>query len=609
MLPTSSIQFHLSPPDSPLADPLAKVAVQLGVPFTPGPGPDEEGHLLVMDLRRGHLAFEPSLRVLAISDAEVEGTPLEGCFDVLASHEVPTRLARSARRMVDLARSQWQARTEQETVQTLNAIGYALSAITDRNDLLNQILAKARDAVKADAGTLYLLGDDHQLYFIVAQNETVPFPTDAPRLPVDETSLAGWCVHQGQMERIDDVYKIPPTAPYRWNTNFDDYSGYRTHSMLLVPLTNRDGNVIGALALINRKSRMGEPISPSNPSCPFNARDEELARSIAAQAAVALDNFRLYHEIRTLFDGFVEAAVTTIEARDPTTGGHSKRVARLTLALARAITEDRSPAFKDVSFTDADLLELHYAAILHDFGKVDVREQVLLKAEKLYPWEMERIEARFRLIAAQLLLECHAQSPQDLGARLAALQQDLAMVRRLNRPERPTTEQDVHILAAIAGRWRLPDTGESVLAEVELERLKISRGSLDRIERLETEEHVLHTWRFLRLIPWTQNLRNVPEIAAGHHEKLDGTGYPRGLIDSQIPYGARLMAICDIWDAVTAADRPYRNAMPIPNAIELLRREAREGKLDEAAVEVFVARHLWEAAQNPTVHLQDLRRR
>ena len=596
----SLIRLHMAPYDSPLAGKVAEVASALDLELSMEVCPNEPGHLLVVDLRGAAPPFIPGPRILVLCDATDAQSAWPECHDVILTPEIPRRLLRALRTMAETESLRLQMEMERETVRTLNEIGYALAAVTDRNELLNRILTKAREAVKADAGTLYLVGDDRQLYFVVAQNDTIPFPTDAPHLTVDETSLAGWCVRQGQTERIDDVYRIPPDAPYRWNTAFDEYSGYRTHSMLLVPLWNRDGAVTGALALINRKARMGVPLSATNRPFSFTDRDVELAGSIASQAAVALDNFRLYHDIRTLFDGFVDAAVTTIEARDPTTGGHSKRVARLTLALARAVSADTSPPFEEIHFTEEDLLELHFAAILHDFGKVDVREQILLKAEKLYPWELERLESRFRLMATEVLLESRLSTTDQTLARLARLQQDLATIRRLNRPDRATTEQDVTHLASIVERWRTPDTQEPLLTEVEMERLKISRGSLDRVERLETEEHVLHTWRFLRLIPWTHNLRHVPEIASAHHEKLDGTGYPRGLVEAQIPYGARLMAICDIWDAVTASDRPYRGAMPITDAIRLIRREAAEGKLDADAVEVFVLGRIWEGMQRPT---------
>jgi len=475
-LPDLPIYVHLVPDDMALT---ARVRGLLprGAILTTGPLPGADGHVLIADLRC-HVADIPAgRRTLVLTDDSPVPDSLADCFDIIDTDGLDARLPRAVRALVEMEALRVDAALEHQTVHTLNEIGYALAAITDHNELLNRIVQKAREAVKADAGTLYLVGDDHHLYFTVAQNDTIPFPSDTPHLAVDKTSLAGWCVHQGTPALIDDVYRIPPDAPYQWNTNFDDFSGYRTHSMLLVPLFSRDGTVAGALALINRKARMDIPISPQNPALPFTQRDLDLARSIAAQAAVALDNFRLYAEIRTLFDGFVDAAVTTIEARDPTTGGHSKRVAALTLALARAVHEETEPPFLDIQFCEEDIVQIQFAGMLHDFGKVAVREQILLKAEKLYPWELERIEARFRVMAMQVLREAVQDEGTALPGQLLQLQKDLAMVRRTNRPDRATTEQDVNTLSAIAERWRLPDTGEPILADVERDRLRISRGA------------------------------------------------------------------------------------------------------------------------------------
>jgi HD-GYP domain-containing protein (c-di-GMP phosphodiesterase class II) len=290
------------------------------------------------------------------------------------------------------------------------------------------------------------------------------------------------------------------------------------------------------------------------------------------------------------------AAVTAIEARDPTTGGHSHRVAELATLLAREVTESDEPPFASVRFSAQELTELHYASMLHDFGKVGVREEVLLKATKLYPWEIAEVELRFRLAALQAVLESVRDelAEHHLNARLAVLQQDLELVRRLNRPNVPFGDREREAIRQVAERWRLDgEREELVLRPREVERLCIPRGSLDPAERLEIERHVEHTYRFLRVIPWTRELRNVPAIAYAHHEKLDGTGYPRKLTDAEIPFGAKLMAIADIYDALTAMDRPYKDPMPPERAIAILRDEAAQGKILAPAVELLAGRQLW----------------
>ena len=218
-------------------------------------------------------------------------------------------------------------------------------------------------------------------------------------------SIAGWVALRGLPLNIDDVRRLDPAVPYRPNLSFDEMTGYVTRSVLVVPLKDRNGRVIGALALINRKPVPGVALASFEKVLSFTDRHVALARSIAAQAAVALENHRLYQDIQALFQGFVEAAVTAIEARDSTTGGHSHRVAELTTLLAREVHDSDEPAFAAIQFSGQELTELHYASMLHDFGKVGVREEVLLKATKLYPWEIAEVEMRFRLAALQAVLE------------------------------------------------------------------------------------------------------------------------------------------------------------------------------------------------------------
>jgi HD-GYP domain-containing protein (c-di-GMP phosphodiesterase class II) len=324
----------------------------------------------------------------------------------------------------------------------------------------------------------------------------------------------------------------------------------------------------------------------------------ELAMSIASQAAVALENYALYKNIRMLFDDFVSAAVTVIESRDPSTAGHSERVARLTVTLAEACSASDEPVFSDVQYSPRGLEELRYASLLHDFGKVGVREEVLLKANKLYPWELERIEWRFRVASVQATLETDFRELSGKGPseRKDLLGHDLHVIREMNKPNYQFQNEDVDQIQGIAQRWSLGDSGEPTLDQAEVTRLCIPYGSLDPLERKEIERHVEHTYQFLRLIPWTEDLQGVPDIAHAHHEKLDGSGYPLGLAGTKIPYGAKLMAISDIFDALTASDRPYKPALGEGKAISILRSEAERQHLEHEAVELFVGARLWERA-------------
>ncbi len=551
---------------------------------------DLAGRVMVVDLTRVMAEGRLGPRVVAIS----QRLDLD-CYDVITPDQVRARLRRTLGNLVE--REQLLARVDAErgTIEALNEIGYALSAESSRASLLDTVLTQARRVLSADGGSIYLVDGD-RLVFTTSQNDTIPFRASRRELPLDEHSLAGFVATRRESLNIAEARAIAADAPYRPNFTFDEETGYRTRSMLLVPMCDRDGDVIGVLALINKKPRPGAPLTGFDQVVPFSDRDAEIAGSIASQAAVAIENHRLYVEIRGLFDGFVNAAINAVESRDPSTAGHSHRVAWLTTSLAREVSEDDSPAFRDIRFSEQQLVELDYAAMLHDFGKVGVREEVLLKAEKLFEWELRDIEYRFRLAAMQVALEEAAAhiGPAEAAERMAALQRDLALVRRYNRPGVPVAEGEQAELARIAETWRVPDTGDAVVSPRAVHRLAIPYGTLDEQERLEIQLHVTHTYEFLRRIPWTRELRNVPDIAWGHHETLDGSGYPRGLTDLDIPFGAKLMTIADIFDALTAGDRPYKRAMQPAQALGILRHMAGRGRILGEAVELFAARRFWE---------------
>ncbi|HSN15087.1 MAG TPA: HD domain-containing phosphohydrolase, partial [Anaeromyxobacteraceae bacterium] len=301
-------------------------------------------------------------------------------------------------------------------------------------------------------------------------------------------------------------------------------------------------------------------------------------------------------------EAFVRASVVAIEERDPTTAGHSGRVAMLTVALARAVEKAPPPGLPAVRFDEDDLRQLRYAALLHDFGKVGVRENVLVKAEKLYPHELEIVRARFELARAaveneRLRARLDAGGPEreaELARRAEEIDAGWRAVQEANRPA-VLAEGAPARLAALASSTFVDARGERrpLLTAFELSCLSIPRGSLSEAERREIESHVAHTYRFLDQIPWTRSLRRVPEIAWGHHEKLDGKGYPRGVAAAEIPLETRMMTIADIYDALTASDRPYKTALPPERALSILADEARRGQVDGALLRVFEEAGVW----------------
>jgi HD-GYP domain-containing protein (c-di-GMP phosphodiesterase class II) len=470
----------------------------------------------------------------------------------------------------------------------LTHIGVALS--TERNllTLLEKILTQARRISDSDAGSIYLVertedGNPTSLKFKLSQNFSLPnLPLSEFTVPIDHGSLAGYAAATGEALVIDDVYLLPGDVTYKQNRSFDEKFGYRTKSMLVLPMKTHRDEVVGVLQLLNRKrgadTRLSDPEITAREVVPYDHRSVELVTALASQGAVAIENSLLYEDIERLFEGFVTAAVTAIESRDPTTYGHSSRVAQMSVALAEVV--DRGGR---VRFSREQLRELRYAGLLHDFGKVGVREQVLVKQKKLYPLNVDLIRLRFAVLA---------QTADD--AARAELDRLFQAVLSANEPSLDAQRQN-DALAAVASLTYQDLDGECrpVLTSDEQRWLSIARGTLDEHERREIESHVTHTYRFLQRIPWTRELRHVPEIAFAHHEKLNGHGYPRAIAGDAIPVQARIMTIADIYDALTAADRPYKRAVSPELALEILQREAKAGELDADLLHTFISARVY----------------
>ena len=558
-------------------------------------------------------------RVVGIVDPAAPGPWPETWYALVpedAGRAVLVRTIRNASADLDAAAER--VRLERE-LSELNAIGIRLSAERDPRALLETILLTAREITRSDAGSLYLVEDapdGARLRFALAQNDSVEVTFRETTLPM-AGSVAGHVALTGEIVNLEDAYRPPTGAAYHVNPWFDAHAHYRTRSMLVVPMRTPQGETLGALQLINCKGDFaGRLVSPEEVERhvrPFGARHVTLATSLASQAAVALHNSRLYESIQRLFEGFVRAAVTAIEARDPTTSGHSFRVERMTVALAESVDRAGTGSLRATRFSRAELRELSYAALLHDFGKVGVREHVLVKAKKLYPVDLDRIRHRVELLSRDLELSAIraklerllAAGANDYAAFAAArdaeleeaireLRQHLDLIVTANEPA--VVHHDFAAeLARIAERaWQAGGDARRVLTPEEARVLAIPRGSLTDVERVAIQEHVVHTFQFLAQIPWTRELRRIPEIARSHHEKLDGSGYPYGFRAEQIPLQARIMTIADIFDALTASDRPYKKAVRAEEALEILEHERRAGLIDGDVLDLFVRDRVYE---------------
>ena len=524
-----------------------------------------------------------------------------------------------------------------DLIEQLLAIGTALSSSNDLAELLQLILSKSREITCSDAGSVYLLDRSDgasKLLFKVAQNDSIPSNTFQEfAVPLTQKSLAGYVALTGDILNLPDAYNLPPGVPYELDRSFDTSMPYRTCSVLVLPMQDQDGEVIGVLQLINRKVKADVVFTKDNAqdvTQPYTEWEERIVRSLASQAAISIERNQLQQSIENLFEGFVKASVQIIEARDPTTSGHSERVADLTVRLTEEANAITTGPLRGIYFSARQIQEVRYAALLHDFGKVGIPEALLGKRKKLYPEQLEVIRHRFALAQRTQEMECaqtkfrylvehpshqhhddaegcsHCQSLEKFDHQLTQTIETLKhyweFLQELNEPDVILT-RDFHAFSeetaaqlAVLSEYTYRDTDgvtKPLISSAEMAQLLVPRGNLTSQERSSIESHVTHTFHFLERIPWTKHLKGVPAIAYGHHEKLDGSGYPQGLKQEEIPLQTQMLTIVDIYDALTASDRPYKRRLPVDTAIRILRQEAAKNKINSDLVELFEQRQVF----------------
>jgi HD-GYP domain-containing protein (c-di-GMP phosphodiesterase class II) len=479
----------------------------------------------------------------------------------------------------------------EERVAKLTAlldIGKAMVAERDLDRLLPLIMGEVTKVMEADRSSLFLVDRERgEIWSKIAQGLEVR----EIRVKVG-TGIAGFVAATGRVVNITDAYADP-----RFDRSTDLQTGYRTRSILAVPMINKPGEVIGVIQVLNKRDGV------------FGDEDIELLRALSGQAAVAVENAILYEDIQNLFESFIKASAYAIESRDPTTSGHSERVTILTCSLAEHVDRVDQGPYAGVRFSPADMRELRYASLLHDFGKVGVREHVLVKANKLYDPDLEVVRARFRFLRKLAEVEALRQQVglltarraeevrEDLqavdewmGREMARLDDEFQFILEANRPT-ILPQGGFERIMDIAGRTYIDDLDgktQPLLTPKEAENLSIGKGSLNAEERLEIESHVTTSYHFLRKILWTRDLRRIPFIAYAHHEKLSGGGYPNRLTAETIPVQAKMMTVADIYDALTASDRPYKKAMPPEKALDILQMEVKGNAIDPELVRIFI---------------------
>ncbi len=562
---------------------------------------------------------EEAPRVL-VDDREHASLP-EDFVDVIPWDASPKRLARTISIAHELFRlrstehdQELGLRRREYEVSQLVEIGKSLSAIRDVDQLLDMILAKARFLAGADAGSIYVIegdGDeivDRTLRFKLSQNDSLAYESKEFVMPVTTESIAGAAAVMKKTINLPDVRSLPEDAPFHYDPSWDERTGYHTRSILAVPMINQNDDVLGVVQLINKKLSPAVKLTNlqdfDREVIPMDGRSQELVETLASQAGVSMENAFLYNEIKHIFDGFVRASVHAIEQRDPTTSGHSFRVAALTRRLAEVVSDYDEGPYVNASFSDEDLKEIETAALLHDFGKVGVREEVLVKAKKLYTPNLKMIRARFDFIRRSIendhlhrrLMMIETGTPaeeldildQASARAIADIEECWRIIRSANEPTVLEAGDFVKIEeVATRSYFDLGGQRQPFLTSDEVHSLQIAKGSLTDEELEEIRSHAAHSISFLEQIQWSKSMRHIPKWAGAHHEKLDGSGYPYKLKGDQIPLPSKIMAVADIYDALTAADRPYKKAVPVDRALSILEMEVKDNHIDRELVRLF----------------------
>jgi len=527
----------------------------------------------------------------------------EGVDDLLSRPVDTAQLLARVRSLLLANRRRAEAEVE---LHRLTEIGIALSAEHDLQRLLSKIVGEARAINHADAATLYTVDrETNVLRFQIAQNEslssTLAMEVDLPPVPLDAHNVSAYVALTGETVNIADVY-ASQGFDFSGPRQYDALTGYRSQSMLVVPIRNHEDEVIAVLQLINAQDAGTRRVVS------FQPRLAERSEALASQAGVALTNAQLITDLKALLEGLIQALADAVDQKSSHTAGHIRRVTRLALSLAEAVNDTQDERFQHVRFGEASMEELRVAGLLHDIGKIVVPEHLVDKATKLEcihdriseirmrfsvirrGLENEALRSKLALVQAGASAEALGAVDRELAERLVALEDDFCFVESANTGGESMLAERLARLRAIAALTYRDDDGaeQPYLTPDELRNLSIMRGTLLPEELDVIRSHVTVSQRLLSRIPFPRKLRDVPIIAADHHEALDGTGYPSRKTAADLPLQSRILAVADIFDALTASDRPYKKAFPLEVAYRILRDNAERGKLDGRLVELFI---------------------
>ena len=499
-----------------------------------------------------------------------------------------------------------------ERLEQLNQIGVALSKETDINRLLEAILVAAQKITRADGGTLYRMTEERALKFEIMRNDTLGIAmggttgTPIPFYPLNlfdkegtpiTSMVAAYAVHHDESVNIADAY-TEEGFDFSGTKNFDKKTGYRSQSFLTVPMKNHENEIIGVLQLLNAKDAATGKVGA------FSKEDQQLAESLASQAAIALTTRLLINHLENLFESFINLINAAIDDKSPYTAGHCARVPQLTMLLAEAVNAVNVGPLREFSMNDKDRYELKIAGLLHDCGKVTTPVHVVDKATKLHTifdriylvdtrFEVLKRDVEIASLKARLESKSDAGAAEELASQLAEIEADRSFLRVCNIGGELMNDADQERVRKISKKYRWRDTEGNLvdfLTEDEVENLTIRAGTLTAAERQIINHHIEVTIQMLEALPWPKHLKNVAEYAGGHHERMDGKGYPRGLTRDQMSVQARCMGIADIFEALTAKDRPYKKGKTLTESLTILGKFKLGGHIDPDLFDVF----MWE---------------
>jgi HD-GYP domain-containing protein (c-di-GMP phosphodiesterase class II) len=493
-----------------------------------------------------------------------------------------------------------------EMVRRLTMIGVALSAEKNLGRLLEMIVEEAKNFTNADGGTLYIMSDDEQeLRFAVVQSSTLnirmggtsgeitwsPVPLKNPDGSPNHNNVSAYVALTGNVVNIPDVYDA---EGYNFDGTrmFDASTGYRSKSMLVVPMRNHENDIIGVLQILNARDEVTGGIIP------FSSESRQMTESLASQAAVALTNNRLIHDLEDLLESFVKSIATAIDEKSPYTGGHVRRVADLTIAFAEKLNEASEGPYTNTFFNEDKMREIRIAAWLHDVGKITTSEHVIDKATKLETiWDrIEMLKARFEVLERDReigLIKEGTHEVKDEGF-LNELREDLNFLVHANRGSEYMSDEMVERVKRVAARqWVQQGESKPVLTDNEILNLTVRSGTLTEDERNIINNHAIATFKILSELPFPKKLKHVPDYAAAHHERPDGSGYPLGLKGDQLSLQSRILALADIFEALTAKDRPYKKGKTLSEAISIMKFMVKQNHLDPEIFNFFMKERIY----------------